>query len=42
MCQAKTNAKNSWYGSSKNWKISDKRKIESLNESQEEEVVEND
>ena len=43
MCQAKTNGKNSWSGPSKNWKISDRRKIESLNESQEEEeAVEND
>lgn len=37
MCSAKTNAGS---GSGKNWKISDKRKIESLNESQEEEVAE--
>ena len=43
MCQAKTNGKNSWSGPSKNWKISDRRKIESLNEGQEEEeAVEND
>ena len=40
MCSAKTNVGS---GSGKNWKISDKRKIESLNESQEEEeLIEND